>query len=216
MIGNFDLLFPDFFEGTDPIIPRGTKYDSLKVHVDTPKVYSPAKQVSYLLVEPPTDFVGSNNWAVLGSKTQSGKPILCNDPHLKLSLPSIWYEVQLNAPGVNVYGVSLPGTPSVIIGFNDSIAWGVTNASVDVRDWYEMRAYRLDEDEGAAHGHLAAATSTGGMTNKRFGRIGDSPVIGAGTYANNKTCAISCTGHGEYFLRYVARSEEHTSELQSH
>ena len=54
-----------------------------------------------------------------------------------------------------------------------------------------------------AHGNLAAGTSTGGMTNKRFGRIGDSPVIGAGTYANNATCAISCTGHGEPFLRAV-------------
>ncbi|MFM8490305.1 MAG: isoaspartyl peptidase/L-asparaginase family protein, partial [Bacteroidota bacterium] len=52
-------------------------------------------------------------------------------------------------------------------------------------------------------GHLAAGTSTGGMTNKRWGRVGDSPVIGAGTYANNKTCAISCTGHGEYFIRAV-------------
>jgi beta-aspartyl-peptidase (threonine type) len=55
-----------------------------------------------------------------------------------------------------------------------------------------------------AQGNLAAGTSTGGMTNKRFGRIGDSPVIGAGTYANNKTCALSCTGHGEPFLRAVA------------
>jgi beta-aspartyl-peptidase (threonine type) len=54
-----------------------------------------------------------------------------------------------------------------------------------------------------AQGNLAAGTSTGGMTNKRFGRIGDSPVIGAGTYANNTTCAISCTGHGEPFLRAV-------------
>lgn len=54
------------------------------------------------------------------------------------------------------------------------------------------------------HGNIAAATSTGGMTNKRFGRIGDSPVIGSGTYANNKTCAISCTGHGEPFIRAVA------------
>jgi L-asparaginase / beta-aspartyl-peptidase len=53
------------------------------------------------------------------------------------------------------------------------------------------------------NGNLAAATSTGGMTNKRHGRIGDSPVIGAGTYANNQTCAISCTGHGEYFMRSV-------------
>jgi beta-aspartyl-peptidase (threonine type) len=54
------------------------------------------------------------------------------------------------------------------------------------------------------HGNIAAATSTGGMTNKKYGRIGDSPVIGAGTYANNLTCAISCTGHGEPFIRAVA------------
>ncbi|GGK69299.1 isoaspartyl peptidase/L-asparaginase family protein [Rufibacter glacialis] len=53
------------------------------------------------------------------------------------------------------------------------------------------------------HGNLAAATSTGGMTNKNFNRIGDSPIIGAGTYANNRTCAVSCTGHGEFFMRYV-------------
>jgi beta-aspartyl-peptidase (threonine type) len=54
------------------------------------------------------------------------------------------------------------------------------------------------------HGNLAGATSTGGMTNKKYGRIGDSPLIGSGTYANNKTCAISCTGHGEMFIRTVA------------
>jgi beta-aspartyl-peptidase (threonine type) len=52
-------------------------------------------------------------------------------------------------------------------------------------------------------GNIAAATSTGGMTNKKWGRVGDSPIIGAGTYANNETCAISCTGHGEYFIRSV-------------
>jgi len=53
------------------------------------------------------------------------------------------------------------------------------------------------------HGNLAAATSTGGMTNKRYGRVGDVPIIGAGTYANNSTCAVSATGHGEYFIRYT-------------
>ena len=52
-------------------------------------------------------------------------------------------------------------------------------------------------------GNLAAATSTGGMNNKRYGRVGDVPVIGAGTYANNNTCAVSATGHGEYFIRYT-------------
>jgi beta-aspartyl-peptidase (threonine type) len=55
-----------------------------------------------------------------------------------------------------------------------------------------------------SHGNVAAATSTGGMTNKQYGRIGDSPMIGAGTYANNNTCAISCTGHGEIFIKAVA------------
>lgn len=59
-------------------------------------------------------------------------------------------------------------------------------------------AVALDKD-----GNLAAATSTGGMTNKKFGRVGDSPIIGAGTYANNHTCAVSCTGHGELFIRSV-------------
>jgi penicillin amidase len=76
---------------------------------------------------------------VAGIKTQSGSPILCNDPHLELSLPSIWFEMQLSTPNSNVYGASLPGSPFVIIGFNDSIAWGVTNAQRDVKDFYEIK-----------------------------------------------------------------------------
>ncbi|HKZ68069.1 MAG TPA: penicillin acylase family protein, partial [Chitinophagaceae bacterium] len=70
---------------------------------------------------------------------QSGFPILSNDPHLDLSLPSIWFEQQLSTPTSNAYGVSLPGSPFVIIGFNDSIAWGVTNASRDVKDFYSIK-----------------------------------------------------------------------------
>jgi L-asparaginase / beta-aspartyl-peptidase len=65
-----------------------------------------------------------------------------------------------------------------------------------------------------SHGNLASATSTGGMTNKKFGRVGDSPVIGAGTYANNATCAVSCTGSGEYFLRGVVAYD--VSSLMEH
>jgi len=53
------------------------------------------------------------------------------------------------------------------------------------------------------NGNITAATSTGGMTNKKYGRVGDSPIIGAGTYANNNTCGVSCTGHGEYFIRKI-------------
>lgn len=72
------------------------------------------------------------------------------------------------------------------------------NNGPDEKKFGTVGAVALD-----VHGNLAAGTSTGGMTNKKFGRAGDSPIIGAGTYANNKTCAISCTGHGEFFLRAV-------------
>lgn len=68
----------------------------------------------------------------------------------------------------------------------------------DERKFGTVGAVALDQA-----GNLAAATSTGGMTNKKFGRVGDSPIIGAGTYADNRTCAVSATGHGEYFIRAV-------------
>jgi len=78
------------------------------------------------------------------------------------------------------------------------------------RKWKELQELIKEESHGTVgcvaldrKGDLAAGTSTGGMANKRYNRIGDSPVIGAGTYANNATCAISCTGHGEYFIRYA-------------
>lgn len=61
-----------------------------------------------------------------------------------------------------------------------------------------------------ASGNIAAATSTGGMTNKKYGRVGDTPVIGAGTYANNETCGVSCTGHGELFIRQVVAHQVHS------
>ena len=83
--------------------------------------------------------LGSNSWAVSGKKTKSGAPILANDPHLNLSLPNVWMEMQLTAPGLNVYGVTIPGTPAIIIGFNENIAWGITNGADDVKDWYKLK-----------------------------------------------------------------------------
>ena len=73
------------------------------------------------------------------------------------------------------------------------------HSSEDDQKFGTVGAVAVDRD-----GHVAAATSTGGLTNKAWGRIGDSPIIGAGTYANNKTCAVSCTGYGEFFIRGVA------------
>ncbi len=79
---------------------------------------------------------GSNAWAVAGSHTASGKPILCGDMHLDYSIPGIWYLVHLQAPGLDVSGVSLPGAPAVIVGHNRRIAWSVTNLQFDVQDLY--------------------------------------------------------------------------------
>jgi penicillin amidase len=81
---------------------------------------------------------GSNNFVLAGARTATGRPLLANDPHLNLGLPSLWYEIQLSAPGVSVYGVSLPGAPAVILGFNRKIAWGMTNGGDDVLDWYRV------------------------------------------------------------------------------
>jgi len=85
---------------------------------------------------PLPSFQGSNNWVISGDRSESGKPLLANDPHLDISLPPIWYEIHLSCPGLNAIGVSLPGVPFVIIGHNESIAWGVTNSAVDVQDLY--------------------------------------------------------------------------------
>jgi penicillin amidase len=82
---------------------------------------------------------GSNNWVVAGSHTTTGKPLLANDPHLKLSTPALWYFVRLEAPGLRVAGASMPGLPLVVLGQNDSIAWGFTNTGPDVQDLYLER-----------------------------------------------------------------------------
>src|SRR3954447_18948403 len=88
---------------------------------------------------------GSNGWALAGSRTASGKPLLSNDMHLEYSLPGIWYMTHLAAPGLDVSGVALPGTPGVVVGHNRRIAWGITNLHYDVQDLY---IEKIDERTG--------------------------------------------------------------------
>jgi penicillin G amidase len=140
----FKMIYPEVHDSLVPIIPKGTVFDTAGIKPVKPatadSIYFAKKDTVPARPEVEQDKTnGSNNWVVAGSKTQSGAPILCNDPHLELSLPSIWYEMQLVSPTSNTYGVSLPGSPFVIIGFNDSIAWGVTNAQRDVKDYYEIQ-----------------------------------------------------------------------------
>ncbi len=82
---------------------------------------------------------GSNAWALAGSRTESGLPLLANDPHLEYSVPPIWHQVHLRAGRVDVAGMTLPGLPAVVIGHNRHIAWGMTNLRFDVQDLYRER-----------------------------------------------------------------------------
>jgi penicillin G amidase len=96
--------------------------------------------------------LGSNNWVVSGERTATGKPLLANDTHLDLTLPSIWYETHLTAPEWNVKGFALPGGPLVVIGHNDRIAWGFTNNGADVLDLYIETFNPANRDEYRVNG----------------------------------------------------------------
>jgi len=142
-LADFELLYPSSQDSVDPIIPKGYVYPKPGVNIKAPStvdsLYFAKTDSADIAPVKPDPANGSNNWAVGGKKTKSGKPILCNDPHLGLNLPSIWFEMQLSTPSMNVYGATFPGAPGVIIGFNDSCAFGVTNAERDVADFYEMK-----------------------------------------------------------------------------
>lgn len=141
---NFRLLYGQLPDSLYPVIPTGSSFNKPIAELLPPATADSLyfrRNDSIVVKEDfkanPED--GSNNWAVSGSRTKSGKPILANDPHLSLTLPSIWFEIQLHTPDYNAYGVSFPGLPGVVIGFNDSIAFGFTNSGRDVKDYYEIQ-----------------------------------------------------------------------------
>lgn len=149
---NFQILYPSLPDSLYPVIANGTVYNQPAITITAPSsadsLYFKRKDTLQFVEDyKPNPANGSNNWAVSGSKTKSGKPILSNDPHLGLTLPSIWFEIQLRTPAFNSYGVSFPGLPGVVIGFNDSIAFGFTNAGRDVKDYYEIQFRNADKEE---------------------------------------------------------------------
>jgi len=134
----FDMLYPDFFDFDEPVIPKETDWSFINVkRTETPLGELPMDSISETM-DKPNPHNGSNNWAVGPEKSYSGNPILANDPHLGLNLPSIWYVMQLATPGHNSMGATLPGALGIISGFNTHIAWGETNATRDVKDWYKI------------------------------------------------------------------------------
>jgi penicillin amidase len=119
--------------GYDPrhplIVPPGVEYNG--TNADLLEQYELIQELSGFGM-----LGGSNNWVVDGTMTETGAAILCNDPHLGQAAPSIWYECHLVAEDIDVIGASFPGSPGIIIGHNQHIAWGVTNAISDVEDLY--------------------------------------------------------------------------------
>lgn len=135
----YNKIYPEYEDGGFPVIPSSKKYDFVNPQKDNApdSVIAKAYYKKYYTNKVPG--IGSNNWAVAGSKTKSKAPILCNDPHLGLTLPSIWIEEHISTPETNAYGVSFPGFPGIMIGFNDHIAWGETNVGQDIEDFFEIQ-----------------------------------------------------------------------------
>ena len=138
----FFALYGEYYQSMEPIFPTSTYPLSDSTHNGRP--HQGAHPSSFDLAmpqrlsSPPDKNIGSNNWVIHKERSKSGKPLLANDPHLSFNAPCIWVEMQISCPGYNAYGVSFPGAPGIVIGCNDSIGWGVTNAGRDVKDWYQL------------------------------------------------------------------------------
>lgn len=126
---------------------------------------------------------GSNNWVVAGSRTVSGRPILANDPHLGLRIPSIWYAAHMVAPGMNVSGVTFAGSPFVVIGANDRIAWGLTNMQADAVDYF---VETVDPENPARYLHR-------GRSKEFVERVEEIRVLGE---AEPRKVVVRSTVHG--------------------
>ena len=136
-------------------LPETAAYAPLRGISDT---WEEAQGIIASFAEESRAAIGSNNWVVDGTHTASGKPLLANDTHLDLFMPSIWYMVHLTAPGWNVKGFALPGAPLVLIGHNDRIAWGFTNSGADVQDLYLERFNQDNPHEYLVNGKFVEAT----------------------------------------------------------
>ncbi|MEQ8549913.1 MAG: penicillin acylase family protein [Cyclobacteriaceae bacterium] len=144
----FDLLFPERTGNIDPVIPKSETWDFAPIKQPTrPENISFINESIKTIINKPSSLIGSNNFVVSGQKSYTGNVLLANEPDLELTQPSIWHAAHLHTPEMNVMGVTVPGAPLILIGFNDSIAWGVTNSPRDQVDWYKVQFRNSQRDE---------------------------------------------------------------------
>jgi len=122
------------------IVPTGSDYSNLGLNA-----LERANSLRPFIGPSAHKGLGSNNWVISGDKTSTGKPILANDMHLSITLPSIWYENHISCDGLEAIGVTFPGIPGVISGHNGQVAWGLTNGFPDVQDLYIEKIRRTDD-----------------------------------------------------------------------
>jgi penicillin G amidase len=133
-VERIDQLLPPY-PGESP--PLGADYAALYRSLNLSSAVRQAwVDLPALAPESGIEGVGSNNWVLAGSRTTTGRPLLANDPHLKLSAPALWYFVRLESPQLKVAGASMPGVPGIVLGQNEHLAWGFTNTGPDVQDLY--------------------------------------------------------------------------------
>jgi penicillin amidase len=135
---------------------------------------------------------GSNAWAAAGARTTSGRPLLANDPHLGLQLPSLWFENHLVGGDYEVSGASIPGTPGVVIGHNARIAWGVTNGMTDVQDLY-LERFDPADPTGATY-EFRGALERAEIAREEI--VVRGPALRAGGGTRVETVEVRVTRHG--------------------
>lgn len=215
----FERLFPETFPQQRPVIPAETIWDFEPVPIETPLEADtmPMLEMMGALPYPARKHtpvgIGSNSWALAGSRTASGYPILANDPHLKLTLPSIWFENQLHLPEFNAYGVSLPGIPGMLIGFNEQAAWGITNVGQDVLDWYRIEWEDRANGIYIVDGELLKAELVVEVIKVR----GQKTVTDTVRYTEFGPIVYSSPKHPKYDLamRWIAHDRPQSSELRT-
>lgn len=148
---------------------------------------------------------GSNNWAVSGARSTTGAPILAGDPHLNMTLPSIWYEAHLVTPEMNSYGVTAPGSPVFLIAFTDYMAWSLTNTGADVVDHYA-----LDLDETGTRYRFDGGWRDLDVVLDTIYVKGRAPVVDTLYYAHWGPVLMDDDGGDAVATRWVAYEDSHT------
>ena len=193
-----------FFE---PIVPSEKEWDFDAMEAGSPESTFAPGHVNQIETWQPNPLNGSNNWVADSTKTAYGYPLLSNDMHLNMTVPSIWYEIQLHSPDVNVYGVSLQGTPTIIVGFNESMAWGSTNTGADVMDWYEIEFRDASKQEYLHDGEWKPVTRRVEKISTKSGDVVTDTLLfthHGPVYEANRETPVTDLIQKDHALRWIA------------